>query len=91
MEIAARVLAAEPDNVDARVVVLVAADLEHDEVALKKSLERLPHDRRELDPDGVALVRDLLARRAGSVAANAWAAAWGVTAKPTEQAPHPRR
>jgi tetratricopeptide (TPR) repeat protein len=74
-ETAARVLAAEPGNVDARVAALAAADLRADEPALAAALRPLPKDRTSLGALAAELIRAVIARRVGNDAAAAFDAA----------------
>jgi Tfp pilus assembly protein PilF len=72
---ATTVLAAEPENVDARVALLLAADLSGDEKSWQAALARVPEDHTELSEQASRLMGELLSRRAGPAAAAAWSAA----------------
>ena len=76
-ELSELTLAAEPGNVDARIAALAAADLSHDETALRKWATPLPELR---DPPSAAAIRvmtALLYRRIGPGAARAFGEGMG--------------
>jgi hypothetical protein len=89
-ELAELTLAAEPGNVDARIAALAAADLTHDDAALRRYTARLPDLR---DPPSTAAIRVMIAvlfRRVGADAARAFGEAWLGT-RGTAPTPHAER
>ncbi len=78
------VLAARPTSVDARIAGLVAADLLRDAAAFDALLQEAPGNgsdvAREPNPLAALLFAELLERRAGAEAANAWLVAHQVEA-----------
>jgi tetratricopeptide (TPR) repeat protein len=71
------VLAADPTSTDARIAAAVAADLARDDAALARALNGVRTEPTSLSPLGVLLMRELLYRRLGSAAADAWIGASG--------------
>jgi hypothetical protein len=69
------VLDADPDNADAWIAGLVAADLLDDEARFETCLARWSASMSTPSPEAARLYRDLLDRRVGSAAARAWSTA----------------
>ncbi len=82
LEQAEHVLAADPDDVDARIAELAAGDLAGDRAGVERSLAELA--RRPAAPSalGAHVMAELLARRVGSDAARAWLDAYRAPAAP---------
>ncbi len=77
---AERVLAADPDDSDARIALLVAATLAGDQAAYETALSELGPEPLAPSPLGVRLLGELLGRRAGSEAAEIWRSIWALPA-----------
>lgn len=71
------VLAADPSDADARIALLVAADLSGDTPLFDRWLTRAPLDGPVPSALAARLMAELLARRVSSDAANAWLDAYG--------------
>jgi tetratricopeptide (TPR) repeat protein len=74
---AALVLAADPSDADARIALLVAADLSGDTPLFERGLTRAALDGPVPSALAARLMAELLARRVGAGAANAWLGAYG--------------
>lgn len=83
IEQARSVLAADPDDPDARMALLFAGDLAGDQATVARSLEEL--SRKPVAPGKLAaeLMAELLQRRIGTDATRAWQAAYGPTSRKT--------
>lgn len=73
---AARVLAAEPGNADARILSLICADLTRSDAAFARLVVRLPEQRGEPTLGVARLFSELLERRVGAKAARAFEQAY---------------
>jgi len=71
------VLAADPDDADARVAAAVAADLLRDDDALERATTAVPSSRAPVSPLAGLLMAELLDRRVGPAAKKAWLGALG--------------
>ena len=78
------VLAADTSDTDARIALLVAADLAGDTPQFERWLVRSPLDAPHPSPLAARLMADLLARRVGRDAARAWLEAYGELPKPRD-------
>lgn len=90
VELVRPVAAADPVDTDARIVMLLAADLARDEDTFAASVAPLPELRTRPTPLAAALMQELLARRAGPRAARAWAEGWASTSTPAPATSAPR-
>jgi len=75
---AARALDGDPNDADALIAAACAANLSGDHAAFDHTLRSLGTAPLTPSPLGVRLFRELLARRAGSAAADAWRNAWAL-------------
>lgn len=76
LEQARHVLAADPDDTDARIAELVAEDLAGNRERVERSLMELARKPATPSALGARMMADLLARRVGDDAARAWRAAY---------------
>jgi tetratricopeptide (TPR) repeat protein len=78
------VLSADPDDGDAWVAALAAADLRQDAAAFERAVRALGHDPIAPSPLGARLFAEVLQRRLGEAAAAAWLEAYGPLPSPTD-------
>jgi predicted nucleic acid-binding protein len=81
----ALVLAADPTDADAWVASLVAADLTGDAVAFNRAIRRLSENPSRPGSLAARLLAELLERRLGSAAAEAWLAGYGPLPEPLDE------
>jgi hypothetical protein len=82
LEVASRVLGAEPGNTDARIVAIASAITLNDDRALERALIALPAERTPVGEGAAHVMEALLRRRLGEDAARAWSTATGSVATP---------
>ncbi len=73
-----RVLASDPNDADALIAAAVAASLDGDQPAFAHALRQLGPEPIAPSGLGVRLLGELLARRIGTTAAEAWRSAWSL-------------